>query len=85
MPRYSNRYVSDRYPYTGFTGSGEKYSNVIRRGTDNSRSKLTDDKVRSIRERLANGAKRDELAAEYGVCTDTIKAVGEKRTWRHVK
>jgi len=78
MPRY-------RYPYTGFTGSGEKYADVIRRGADNPHAKLTDDKVRSIRERLANGAKRDELAAEYGVCADTIKAVGDGRTWRHVK
>ena len=85
MPRYSNWYVSDRRPYSGFTGIGEKYSSVIRRGTDNPNSKLTPDKVRSIRAKLANGAKRDELAKEYQVSADTIKAIVDRRTWRHVK
>lgn len=62
MPRYHNWYASDRTPYSGFTGIGEKYNSLVRKGIDNPNAKLNPDKVRAIRTKLAHGTKCAELA-----------------------
>lgn len=82
---FRNRwYDNDRNPYVGFTGAGEKSSNVIRRGTEQPNSKLNPDKVREIRAKLASGATQAALAREYGIAATTIGKIGSKKLWRDV-
>lgn len=47
-------------------------------------AKLTEDDVRSIRRRHANGEKVAHIARDLGVAHGTIKAVVDRRTWAHV-
>jgi len=47
-------------------------------------AKLTVADVRDIRSRVANGASRAVLAAEYGVARPTVDAVIARRNWKHV-
>jgi DNA-binding XRE family transcriptional regulator len=72
-------------PYSGFTGIGEKHKNVVRKGIDNHNAKLNPDKVREIRAKLANGAKRAELAGEFQVSKATIADIDRRITWRDVE
>lgn len=55
------------------------------RGTRAPSSKLSDDDVRSIRERAASGEKQKDLAAEYGVSEPTISEIVNRRTWGHLE
>lgn len=55
-----------------------------RRGSNNARSILTEDQVRDIRNRHANGTKVADLAREYGVGSTTISATVNRKNWRHV-
>jgi hypothetical protein len=50
-------------------------------GEGNGRAKLTDDAVRAIR---CSDAYPQDLARDYGVKGDTIRAIQRGRTWRHV-
>jgi hypothetical protein len=54
------------------------------RGERTGISKLTDDKVRAIRKRLAAGDVPTVIAPGFGVGRGTIRAIAEGRTWRHV-
>lgn len=55
------------------------------KGEDSGRSKLTEDAVRSIRERYAaGGVTQKELGAEYGVTKSTICGVLNGRVWGHL-
>lgn len=47
-------------------------------------SKLTHDQVRYIREKIAQGAKLDALAYEFGVAHSTISNIKHKHTYRRV-
>ena len=47
-------------------------------------SKLTVEKVRSIRARVAAGEAQNAIAAELGLSTGCISGVIHRRTWRHV-
>lgn len=47
-------------------------------------SKLTVEAVREIRRRLANGENKHQLARDFGVRYQTIRAVEIGRTWSHV-
>jgi len=51
-------------------------------GENNPNSKLSDDKVRTIRE---SHSSLSELAKEYGVSKPTISAILNFKTWKHVK
>lgn len=53
-------------------------------GESNGNSKLTEKGVADIIARLASGERNKELAAEYGVKSNTISAILSGRTWRHV-
>lgn len=46
--------------------------------------KLTEEKVRDIRTRVAAGERRTDLAAEHGVCLQLINGVVNRKRWRHV-
>jgi HNH endonuclease len=48
-------------------------------------SKLTEDKVREIREKRANGVTMADLGREYGVAYQTIQSMLRGRSWAHVR
>ncbi len=55
-------------------------------GENAGRAKLTDDKVRDIRQRYARGGiSMQQLGEMYGVTNQSIFAIIHRRTWRHVK
>lgn len=57
-----------------------------RRGNDCHQAKLTDDAVREIRRRYAEGGiTHKKLASEYGVFFTVIQKVVTGKIWRHVK
>lgn len=53
-------------------------------GVLNGRAKLTEDDVLKIRQRRSEGAKRKQLAQDFGVSLAAIKHVLGKSTWNHV-
>lgn len=55
-----------------------------RRGHRMGRQVLTEQQVRAIRARLADGETQRSLAAAYGVSQTTIGSIGLGNTWRHV-
>lgn len=52
-------------------------------GERQSAAKLTVEKVREIREAVATGAKRKELASLYGVCRQVIDGIVNRQRWAH--
>lgn len=54
-------------------------------GEKNPRAKLTEDRVREIRQRIAAGELQIEVAASFGVSVATINKIVHRQTWRHVK
>lgn len=55
------------------------------KGINNGRAKLTERRVRRIRQETASGATRAELAKRYNVDPKTIRLIAERRTWRHLR
>ena len=53
-------------------------------GAKNPNAKLTEDDVRTIRQRIADGASHATLAAEYGVSKTTISFIRNRKLWAHV-
>ena len=53
-------------------------------GTKHPFAKLTDEAVRDIRERRAQGIYLRVLASEYGVSLARISAIARRQSWRHV-
>jgi len=53
-------------------------------GTGNPRAKLTDDKVRKLRARRADGLTYRQLAAEFGISDVSACAAVTRKTWAHV-
>lgn len=51
------------------------------RGAKNKQVRLTNEQVRDIRRRRANGERGKELASEYGVTEATICDIHKRRTW----
>lgn len=47
-------------------------------------AKLNDEKVRESRRLLASGLSRRAVAARFGVCAQTMDALANGRTWKHV-
>jgi predicted transcriptional regulator len=59
---------------------------VVARGEQAGLAKLTDDAVREIRRRYAEGGiSQQQLANEYSVHQTKISAVVTRKTWRHVE
>ncbi len=56
-----------------------------RKGRQGSVAKLTADKVLRLRERVANGEPRSDLALEYGISEQTVSVVVRRLVWRHVQ
>lgn len=53
-------------------------------GESHGMHKLTDDAVRSIRERLANGERQRVLATEHGVSQALISFIKTRQNWKHI-
>lgn len=53
-------------------------------GMNGPAAKLTDEKVLDIRRRIAEGAKQQDLADEYGVAKGTIGFIARRETWAHI-
>lgn len=56
----------------------------IARGAGHGMSKLTDDGVRAIRRRSAEGVSSRKVAAEFGVTASTVLDILHGRIWSHV-
>jgi hypothetical protein len=69
---------------TGDRNGMRKHPERITRGSLRADAKLTETAAADIRERAGKGTPRKVLAAEYGVCTGTVDAVVNRRTWNHV-
>lgn len=54
------------------------------RGSAMSNALLTESDIPIIRQRLADGDRRRDVAADYGVSLSTIDTVKSRRTWSHV-
>jgi hypothetical protein len=54
------------------------------RGTTQGRARLTEDDVRAIRRRAADGERKASLARQYGVSAQAVGFVVSRKTWRHV-
>jgi hypothetical protein len=54
------------------------------RGEANSHAKLNESSVKEIRQKIADGIRRHEIAKEYGVSAALISMIRLGRIWRHV-
>lgn len=64
--------------------SYKKRKDRIRRGEAKPQAKLTDEKVKEIRQKHKDGTSIARLAREYGVGVSTLNQVVKKITWKHV-
>jgi hypothetical protein len=55
-----------------------------RQGEGAAAARLTEVKVREIRARLVDGERRKEIAALYGVATQTVTDIALRRRWKHI-
>ena len=55
------------------------------RGDKSRAAKLTEDMVRTIKQRLANGEEHLAIAEDYAVTRACISKISAKRSWCHVK
>ena len=53
-------------------------------GERNAKAKLTEEQVRKIFADPRRGKARQEIAKEYGVTVETIKAIQDGYTWKHL-
>lgn len=53
-------------------------------GERHPQAKLSDDDVRSIRARVADGESRGRVARSFGVTVTTISRIVERKNWAHV-
>jgi hypothetical protein len=54
-------------------------------GINHPSSKLNDDKIREIRQRLSSGEHPQDICQDYGVSMDAIRDIKRGRTWLHVQ
>lgn len=69
---------------SGERNAGYAHPELLPRGETQWLAKLTEDQVREIRRRSAEGAGRTELAAEFGVARTNILKIVQRVTWKHV-
>jgi hypothetical protein len=74
----------------GRQSKGERHSATLlpekmaRCGSKNGHALLDENTIREIRAKYGRGVCQKELAVHYGVGVDNIKAVVQRKTWRHV-
>jgi len=81
----------DRMAANGRAGRGRPKSpehreriGAAQRGSANHAARLTEDDVRVIRARLAQGERGRHLAAEFGVAESVVSLIKSGRAWSHV-
>lgn len=76
--------VSQRYPkkWSDERKANQKQKHTV--GSKNYNSKLTEEKVRSIRKMLNEGRKQIDIGNEFGVKQNVISSINMGRSWRHV-
>lgn len=74
-----------RRGYTGWNHAPETRAKIGRRGSANSQARLTEDDVRDIRARAANGERQIDIAAERGVSKAAINDIVRRKNWAHVE
>lgn len=57
---------------------------MVRKGDNHGRAELTEDQVREIRRRVANGERINRIYQEYNVCKATVSHIVTRRNWRHI-
>lgn len=65
-------------------GKGRDNRTLRVRGERSPHAKLTEDDVREIRRRVANGEAKRALAREFGVSDTLIRYVATRRAWRYL-
>lgn len=68
----------------GRMSSGEKHSNAVPKGERRHNTKLSEVKVRVIREVAGKVASNKELAEMFGVDSSLIGLVVNRKIWRHI-
>jgi len=68
----------------GHLNGAHLHPETISRGTHRYNAQFTDDDIRAIRQRIANGARQTDLAKEYGVWKTTIFKIVHYESWQHV-
>jgi hypothetical protein len=56
-----------------------------RLGSENGKSKATDELVRQLRRLFAEGATQAQLAREFGMALPTVHNIVKRKSWLHVK
>ena len=54
------------------------------RGSDNKNSRLNEDQVRAIRERIAAGEHRKDVALEFGISHEYAQQLVKRKAWKHL-
>jgi uncharacterized protein YerC len=57
---------------------------TLKRGGQNPSAKLTNERVLSIKDELARGRSRKQIAADYGMSVSAIDRIAIGRTWTHI-
>lgn len=60
-------------------------SAIGKSGSANHQAKLTEDRVREIKRRLADDEKGRTIAAEFGITEATVSNIKHGRSWRHIQ
>ncbi len=73
----------------GHTARGERngarrHPERVARGSSNGASKLTEDAIRQIRQRLANGETSLAIAPDFGISHSTVRLIRAGKRWAHV-
>ena len=55
------------------------------RGEQNTRSKLTEAKVRQIRKLAAKGVSNSVIGRQFGIWPNNVRFIINRQTWKHVK
>jgi hypothetical protein len=82
--RYRGRRVPTERLARGDRNGARLHPETLERGEQRYNAKLNEAIVRAIRQRVAQGARLQHLAAEYGVSPRLIGLVARGEAWRHV-
>ncbi len=70
---------------SGDRSSWRKHPELVLRGSSNPLSKLTDEKVKSIRRLIKTGTLQTVIAKMHGVSATVITNIKKGKSWRHVE